>query len=183
MRKRARIAGQSTFHEKRQEQPMSMTPYEPAGAAEAADDPQDVAARKRFCTWLQYWRDCEAPACRRAHACAGDPTACFLGRWMRFSEAAKIWVGAGISALEQGLSARNAAGAADLALLHHVKMADHLPRHPPRRKRWRLVDDEDHAGAPCTDLGFTRDRNRNAQIGQGRLAVTRAPQHEADRGA
>ena len=46
-----------------------------------------------------------------------------------------------------GLSARNAAGAADLALLQHVKKADRLPRHPPRRKRWRLVADEDPADA------------------------------------
>jgi hypothetical protein len=120
---------------------MSMTAYEPAGAAAAADDwtPQDVEAHKRYCTWLQYWRDCETPTCRRAHACAGDPTACFLGRYMRLSQAAKVWVIAGITALGYGLSARNAAGAADLALLRHVKLAEHLPRHPPRRKRWRSI--------------------------------------------
>ncbi|MBI2715595.1 MAG: hypothetical protein HYX37_14265 [Rhizobiales bacterium] len=143
---------------------MSMTAYEPAGAAAAADDwtPQDLAAHKRYCTWLQYWRDCQAPACRRAHACAGDPTACFLGRWLRLSDAAKVWVGAGISALDTGLSARNAAGAADLALLQHVKKADRLPRHPPRRKRWRLVADADPADDACCE--------------------THAHRHEADKG-
>ena len=137
---------------------MSMTPYEPATAEEAAIDLRDAPARQRYCTWLQYWRDCASPACRRAHACTGDPTACFLGRYMRLSEAARVWVIAGIHALDLGLTARNAAGAADLALLQHVKKAERLPRHLPRRKRWRLVADADPAGAAGTDLGFTRDR-------------------------
>jgi hypothetical protein len=80
---------------------------------------------------------------------------------MRLSDAARVWVGAGISALELGLSARNAAGAADLALLQHIKKAERLPRHPPRRKRWRRVADADPAGATYFE--------------------TPAPQHEADR--
>lgn len=141
---------------------MSMTSYEPASAEEAADDLRDAPVRKRYCTWLQYWRDCEAPACRRAHACTGDPTACFLGRYMRLSEAARVWVIAGIHALDLGLTARNAAGAADLALLRHIKMADRLPRHPPRRKRWRLVADADPAGAAGCETHAVRhkaDRN------------------------
>jgi hypothetical protein len=95
---------------------------------------EDIAARRRYCTWLQYWRDCPSPLCRRAHDCAGDPTDCFIRRWLHLSDIGRVWVRAGISALEQGLTARNAAGAADLALLHHVKSADRLPRHPPRRK-------------------------------------------------
>jgi hypothetical protein len=140
---------------------MSMTSIEQTATAEAVDDLRDAAARRRFCTWLQYWRDCEAPACRRAHACAGDPTACFVGRWMGLSAAARVWVGAGITALGYGLSARNAAGAADLALLQHVKTAERLPRHPPRRKRWRPVADAEPAGAACCE--------------------TRAHRHAADR--
>jgi hypothetical protein len=103
---------------------------------------EDIAARRRYCTWLQYWRDCPSPLCRRAHDCAGDPTDCFIRRWLHLSDIGRVWVRAGISALEQGLTARNAAGAADLALLRHIKSADRLPRHPPRRKRWRWIEDE-----------------------------------------
>jgi hypothetical protein len=119
--------------------------HEPAAAsadmpAEPELTPEDIAARRRFCTWLQYWRDCAMPACRRAHACTGDPTDCFFRRWMGLSEVGKVWVRAGTFALEYGLTARNAAGAADLALLHHVKEADRLPRHPPRRRRRRSID-------------------------------------------
>jgi hypothetical protein len=118
---------------------MMATLHDPA--AESADpagtelSPEDVAARRRYCTWLQYWRDCTMPACRRAHACTGDPTACFIRHWMHLSDPAKAWVSAAIHAIERGLTTRSAAAAADLALLHHIKTADWLPRHPPRRRR------------------------------------------------
>ena len=38
---------------------------------------EDIAANRRFCTWLQHWRDCPSPLCRRARACrriATSPT-------------------------------------------------------------------------------------------------------------
>ena len=111
--------------------------------------PEHIAARRRYCTWLQYWRDCPSPVCRRAHACAGDPTGCFTRRWLHLSDIGRVWVRAGISALENGRTARNAAGAADLALLHHVKNTDRLPRHPPRRKRWRLIEEEGESEKPA----------------------------------
>ena len=118
---------------------MTATFHDPTNAPVDSDalpelTAEDIAARRRFCTWLQQWRDCPSPVCRRARACAGDPTDCFIRRWLHLSDIGRVWVRAGISALEQGLTARNAAGAADLALLHHVKSADRLPRHPPRRK-------------------------------------------------
>jgi hypothetical protein len=109
----------------------------PTPAHPAAFDwtPEDIAAHRRYCTWLQHWRDCATLACRRTHACAGDPTGCFIGRCMRLSPTARVWVQAGICALDQGLSARNAAAVADATLLRHVKAAERLPQHPPRRKR------------------------------------------------
>jgi hypothetical protein len=121
----------------------------PADAGELPElTPQDIAARRRYCTWLQYWRDCPSPLCRRARGCAGDPTDCFIRHWLHLSDVGRVWVRAGISALENGLTARNAAGAADLALLHHVKSADRLPRHPPRRKgRW-IEEEEGESGNP-----------------------------------
>jgi hypothetical protein len=39
-------------------------------------DEQEEPLRRKFCDWLAHWRHCNDPACRRAHACAGDPTAC-----------------------------------------------------------------------------------------------------------
>ena len=124
-----------------------------AEAAESAElTPEEIAARRRYCTWLQYWRDCASPACRRSHRCAGDPTDCYIQRWIKLSDAGRVWVHAGVSAIEYGLTARNAASAADLMLLHHVKTADRLPRHPPRRKRRWLVEGESDAGeARCAE--------------------------------
>ncbi|MPZ56274.1 MAG: hypothetical protein GEU91_07175 [Rhizobiales bacterium] len=129
---------------------MNATSHEPGGApAEPTESPEwapkEIAAHRRYCTWLQYWRDCAAPACRRAHACAADPTDCFIRRWMHLSDAAKIWVGAGIKTIDHGLTARNAAGAADLALLRHVKTADRLPSHPPRHRRRQWIEGEGDA--------------------------------------
>jgi len=106
----------------------------PADAAAESPTPEDVAYRRKFCNWLAYWRDCAAPPCRRAHSCAGDPTACLLGHWAQYPEAAQVWVHAGLCALEDGLSGRAAAMVADAALLRHVKVAAKLPLH---HRAWR----------------------------------------------
>lgn len=141
---------------------MTAALHHPAGAPVDRDalpelTQEDIAARRRYCTWLQYWRDCAAPACRRKHACAGDPTDCFIRRWIPLSDIGRLWVRAGISALERGLTARNAAGAADLALLHHVKSGDRLPRQPPRRRQ-RIEDDAEvtRAGVAGSRRGIER---------------------------
>ena len=42
---------------------------------------QEEPLRRKFCDWLAHWRQCSDPACRRAHACAGDPPECFTRRW------------------------------------------------------------------------------------------------------
>jgi hypothetical protein len=109
---------------------------DPQRAEDSVLTPEDVAFRRKCCNWLEHWRDCDVPACRRTHACAGDPTDCYMRHWLRYPEIARVWVGAGISALGYGYSARVAAGAADLALVLHVKEMANLPwRHArgPRR--------------------------------------------------
>ena len=67
--------------------------------------PEDVAFRRKCCNWLEHWRDCDVPACRRTHACAGDPTDCYMRHWLRYPDIARVWVGAGIFALGNGRSA------------------------------------------------------------------------------
>ena len=126
---------------------MRTTLYDPTQSPDERDalpEPteEDIAARRRYCTWLQYWRDCAVPACRRMHACAGDPTDCFVRRWLPLSDVGRVWVRAGTFALDEGLTARNAAGAADRALLRYVKNIDRLPRVLPRGRR-PIEDDAD----------------------------------------
>ena len=58
-----------------------------------------------------------------------------------YSELAKVWIWAGLFALEEGLTAREAAQAADLTLLQHVKKAEGLPSLLPRRKKWRWAEE------------------------------------------
>ena len=108
--------------------------------------PEGIVPRRRYCTFLHFWRHCATPACRRAHACRGDAAICFLMRWDRLSLAGKVWALAGFAALDQGLTARIAGRVADLALLQDVKAVDRLPRHPPRRKKWRWVEGESEDG-------------------------------------
>jgi hypothetical protein len=101
---------------------------------------EEIAARRRFCTWLQHWRDCGVPQCRRAHTCKGDSSACFFSRWPGYSALARVWIEAGLYALEEGLTAREAAQAADFTLLQYVKKAEGLPILLPRRKKWRWAE-------------------------------------------
>ncbi len=107
-------------------------------SAEAAT-PQETALRRRLCTFLQYWHECDRRACRRAHACAGEPTVCYLTRWLGLSETARIWADAGVEAAGRGCTARVAARAADRALLRHLRMLEGLPHYPPRVGRRRRV--------------------------------------------
>lgn len=100
----------------------------------------------RACDWMQYWRDCPTPLCRRRHRCTGHAYDCYFGRLRRYGEEAQAWIEAGTHALERGWSARQAAKYADLALLSHVKHRDGLPRYGGR-KRWRWVKlGEEEAG-------------------------------------
>jgi hypothetical protein len=124
---------------------MSPTNVELAAGSLPSEDmaADDSAARRRYCTWLQYWRGCPTALCRRARACRGDPTACFARHWPHYSPVAQVWIDAGTHALDQGLTARTAMLAADLALLSYVKSAEFLPRHRPRRKKWRGVEEAD----------------------------------------
>lgn len=96
-------------------------------------DAQEEPMRRKFCNWLVHWRQCGEPACRRAHACAGDPTACFMRRWSGCPEPASVWVHAGMFALREGLASRAAVSFADDALLHHVKRKANLPLRRRRR--------------------------------------------------
>jgi hypothetical protein len=120
-------------------------PADPAVASPDGLTPRDIAARQRYCTWLEHWRTCGTPACRRHHACTGDPTACFVGHWRRYSATARAWATAGMHALDAGTTMRSASRVADLALLGDVKRFNGLPRHRPRRKRWRLIKVEESA--------------------------------------
>jgi hypothetical protein len=140
-------------HSRIQWEHMTMTFPDRAGPAADSDQsqelrPEDIAYRRCLCTWLQYWRDCATPGCRRSHRCVGDPTDCYIRHYMSLSDVGRVWVRARISALDRGLTARNAAGAADLMLLHHVKKADRLPRHPPRCRRELRIEGE--GGAKTT---------------------------------
>ncbi len=58
-----------------------------------------------------------------------------------YSELAKVWIWAGLFALDEGLTAREAAQAADFTLLQHVKKAEGLPILLPRRKKWRWAEE------------------------------------------
>jgi hypothetical protein len=98
---------------------------------------EEEPMQRKFCEWLAHWRHCTAPACRRAHACAGDPTACFMRRWSNCPEPASVWVHAGMFAVREGLAAREAVLLADDALLRHVKTNANLPQRRPRRHRRR----------------------------------------------
>jgi hypothetical protein len=97
--------------------------------------PEDEAFRRKCCNWLEHWRECDAPACRRTHACAGDPTDCYIRHALRYPDVARVWVRAGTSALARGRSARAAALAADFALALHVKAMANLPRRHTRGPR------------------------------------------------
>jgi len=98
-----------------------------------------VRRRQRHCDFLQLWRGCPLPACRRAHACASNPLACYRDRVSRISATAQVWVGAAVNALDHGDSARAAARFADRMLLSHLRERERLPRYLPRRRLWRRV--------------------------------------------
>jgi hypothetical protein len=108
---------------------------DPQRAEDSVLTPEDVAFRRKCCNWLEHWRDCDVPACRRTHACAGDPTDCYIRHWLRYPDIARVWVRAGISALARERSARAAALAADFALVLHVKAMANLPRRHTRGPR------------------------------------------------
>jgi hypothetical protein len=130
--------------------------YEPPPEPEAFADmhPPGILPRRRYCTFLQFWRRCAKPACRRAHACRDDAATCIILHWGRLSDAGKVWAYAGIAALDLGLTARVAARVADLALLGDIKAVDRLPRYPARRKRWRWVEGQsDDADDGDTQIG------------------------------
>jgi hypothetical protein len=121
-------------------------PADPAVASPDDLPPQDIAARQRYCTWLEHWRACDTPTCRRDHACTGDPTACFARHWQGYSDAARVWARTGMHALDAGVTMRSASRIADLALLDDVKRFNGLPRHRPRRNPWRRIRAEESEG-------------------------------------
>ena len=92
--------------------------------------PEDVAIRRKFCDWVELWRHCAEPACRRARRCAGDPTPCFAEFWMTCPESTRIWAIPGICALEEGRRVREATHAADMSLLAYVRVSARLKLSP-----------------------------------------------------
>jgi len=111
---------------------------------------------RRQCDFLQLWRHCALPACRRARACVDNPSACYRDRVSRMPETARVWVQAGIDALDHGASARAAAQIADRALLSHLREREGLPRYPPRRRLWRRVKVEEGQGDAVDAGGWPR---------------------------
>jgi hypothetical protein len=96
--------------------------------------PEQVAMRRKFCDWLALWRHCVDPACRRAHRCARDPTPCFAQFWTICPESTRVWVVAGMCAVEGGHSMRAATHEADVSMLGYVRVQGRLP---PFRGFWR----------------------------------------------
>jgi hypothetical protein len=89
--------------------------------------------------WLQHWRDCSVPLCRRRHACCGQhPCDCYYRQWDDYGPEAQAWIEAGFRALEDGATARRAMRYADVALLSFVKRQYGLPVYAAR-KGWRWV--------------------------------------------
>ena len=97
--------------------------------------PEQVEIRRKFCNWLTLWRKCERPACRRIHACGGDPTPCFTRFYTECPEPIRVWVRTGSIFVEEGSSAREATWAADTVLVGYLKHVTGLPRREPRRRR------------------------------------------------
>jgi hypothetical protein len=88
-----------------------------------ADDDLHGAYRK-ICTAFKAWRDCDT-ACRRAHSCAGDSTACFRRVWPRVGEQSKIWIRTAIKARDDGHSVAEASRMADAEV---IRAAEHIAR-------------------------------------------------------
>jgi hypothetical protein len=96
---------------------------------EAKLNPADVPSIRKCCNWLERWRHCDAPACKRARACTGDAAQCFGRFYFAYPEYLHVWVHAGIIAIEEGYAARVATDWADGALLANLKARNGLPRH------------------------------------------------------
>ena len=88
---------------------------------------KDVATRRKYCDWLALSRHCAEPGCRRARACAGDPTSCFAQFHAACPQAARLWVRIGLAALDDGNTAREAAVLADTATIWCLKRDARLP--------------------------------------------------------
>jgi hypothetical protein len=89
--------------------------------------PDDVVNLRKCCDWLERWRHCDAPACKRAHACKGDAAVCFGRFYFTFPEHLHVWVNAGMIAIDDGCTARVATQWADTALLSNLKARNGLP--------------------------------------------------------
>jgi hypothetical protein len=62
---------------------------------------------------LLFWRMCGNKQCLRQKACAGDADACASHHWRIMPEPEKTWIRTGLLARGRGLSAAEAAKAAD----------------------------------------------------------------------
>ena len=111
----------------------AIKPIERPDAVEETLTAEDVATCRKFCDWVALWRHCAEPACWRAHRCVGDPIQCFGRFYNECPKPVRVWLQAGMSALEIGSTARFATRVADAALLKDMKAATRLP--PGRRKR------------------------------------------------
>jgi hypothetical protein len=98
-------------------------------AVKAKLNPADVPSIRKCCDWLERWRHCDAPACKRARACTGDAAQCFGRFYFACPEYLLVWVHAGIIAIEEGYTARVATDWADGALLANLKASNGLPPH------------------------------------------------------
>ena len=118
-------------------EPVKPDPVEEALIAlKAKLDTTDLPRMRKCCDWLERWRHCDEPACKRAHACTGDPLLCFGRFYLTCPEYLLVWVHAGIIAIEDGYTARVATQWADTALLSNLKFRNGLPRtRRPERRR------------------------------------------------
>ena len=72
-----------------------------------------IAARRGLNTVLQFWIDCADKQCLRAKGCRGDVDACFRRYWPQVPEELKVWMRAGITARNKGLSVQEAGRVAE----------------------------------------------------------------------
>ena len=93
-------------------------------AAHAQHWRRQDALKRAQCNWLQFWRMCRTPLCRRNHACCGDMHACFERHWWPMPEDEKEYVRGAIKAAAEGMPADGIVRAANAARGRYLDMIE-----------------------------------------------------------
>jgi hypothetical protein len=95
-----------------------------------ADEDDQTATRRYFCSFLKFYIACGHVKCRRARACVCDANECFLRLWPVVPEDLKIYIRAAIKAIDAGLSQAAIAAEAERELARWRKLM--APRTEPQ---------------------------------------------------